>query len=404
VKNGMIRYALPSRKLSRPVVRLLSAGKLRNQNAAKLRTLRRRDAEDDNVNYRYRKDGETKEALWGEDAKKTFFEEVDAVDHKVSIASFFETLGNPPPAKPPSTMPPDTKIQSSEKSTTSLGGRSIFDAFPVPDAPPPVNPNAYDEDAYRQYRDLIDDVVNDKRFSRLHTRKPLTEEFLEPIRSWLQADETEVEYSLPLLQSSVKEGLSSKLTDDELQTLAASFRKELDNQRELFLKTNQWSEKQYEQAKLALVLLGNLCAKRARSLPLDVAWEKVKEAGMIMDGSAVDNYLYSCTVYSGRQKAGPLAPSSGESVLDMLSATSTTTESKPTEEEQKVEDEEYIVEVPEEVATFHDLIYEPTEQSVTIRIKALVAKGDAHGAEALLNKFLVRKYFVSCFSRALLPL
>jgi hypothetical protein len=374
---------------------LLSAAKLRNQNAAKLRSLRRRDAEDEKVNYRYRKDGETKEALWGEDAKKTFFEEVDAVDHKVSIASFFETLGSPPAAKPPSTMPPATKIQQSEKRKTSLGGRSIFDAFPVPDAPPPVSPNAYDEDAYRQYRDLMDDVVNEKKFRRLHTKKPLTDEFLEPIISWLKADETKVEYGLPILQSSVEEGLSSKLTDDELQTLGASFRKELDDQRKLFLDINQWSEKQYEQAKLALVLLGISCSKRARSLPLDVAWEKVKEAGMIIDKLALNNYLYSCTVYSGRQKAGPFAPSSGDSVLGMLGATSTTTMSNPPVERLKVESLKYVVEVPEEVATFHDLMYEPTEQSVTIRIKSLVARGDAHGAEALLNKFLVREYYVS---------
>lgn len=396
----MLQCALSNRRLLKPHVRLLSAGKLRNQNAARLRTLRRRGAENENVNYRYRKDGETKEALWGESAKKTFFEEVDAQDHKASIASFFETLGGPPPAKAPSTMPPDAKIQSSRKTATSFGG-SIFDAFPVPDAPPPVSPNAYDDDAYRQYRDMIDDVLNQERFWRRHTRKPLTEEFMGPIRSWLQADETKVEYNLPLLQSSVKEGVSSKLTDDESQALAASFRMELEDQREAFLNNNPWSEKQYEHAKLALIQLGSLCAKRARSLPLDVAWEKIKEAGMVIDKSALNNYLYSCTVYSGRQTPNLLAPSSGDSILDMLSATLRTTKLKSTEEKQNDKNEEYVVNVPEEVATFHDLIYEPTEQSVTIRVKALVAKGDAHGAEYLLDRFLVRNFLDSCFLPAL---
>jgi hypothetical protein len=87
----------------------------------------------------------------------------------------------------------------------------------------------------------------------------------------------------------------------------------------------------------------------------------------------------------------------------MLSATSTTTKSK-SPEEKRDENKEYIVNVPEEVATFNDLMYEPTEQSVTIRIKALVAKGDAHGAESLLDRFLVRNYFDSCLLLALLPL
>jgi hypothetical protein len=57
--------------------------------------------------------------------------------------------------------------------------------------------------------------------------------------------------------------------------------------------------------------------------------------------------------------------------------------------------DEYMVNLPEEVATFHDLLYEPTEESATIRIKALVATGKAGEAEALLNSFSVSKMMCS---------
>jgi pentatricopeptide repeat protein len=41
--------------------------------------------------------------------------------------------------------------------------------------------------------------------------------------------------------------------------------------------------------------------------------------------------------------------------------------------------------LPAEVATFHDLLYEPTEKSISLRVKHLVANGNASAAEALLD-------------------
>jgi len=38
-----------------------------------------------------------------------------------------------------------------------------------------------------------------------------------------------------------------------------------------------------------------------------------------------------------------------------------------------------------EVAMFHDALYEPTEKTITLLVKSMVAKGDAVGAEALLD-------------------
>ena len=43
------------------------------------------------------------------------------------------------------------------------------------------------------------------------------------------------------------------------------------------------------------------------------------------------------------------------------------------------------IDLPEEVATFHDTLFNPTEKTLTLRIKALVQTGDARGAERLLE-------------------
>ena len=42
------------------------------------------------------------------------------------------------------------------------------------------------------------------------------------------------------------------------------------------------------------------------------------------------------------------------------------------------------IDIPGEVATFHDLLYEPTEKSISLRVKGLVRRGEVAEAEALL--------------------
>jgi pentatricopeptide repeat protein len=325
-----------------------------------------------------------------------FFQEVDNLygssnnskGGNEKITSFFQSLGDAPPDRVKTTMPAPspTAAPSSLDSSNTL---SIFDVFPIPDVveETTVNENAYDEEAYRQYRDMIDEILANDRYQRRHTKRPFTDDFLAPIQTWLQAAEPIVEYKLPLFHQCVEQGLDTTSQDDD------AFRSELAAQRQAFLKEVALNDKQYQQAIVALVLVGNLCAKRARSLPLDVAWEKVKEAGMLFDKSALNSYLYSCTMYVGSNR-GTLF-SAGDSVLDMLGSplSTTTTTKEPKSDEKTDEEKKYAANLPEEVATFHDLLYEPTEESVTIRIKALVAKGNARAAEALLNHFSVSFFF-----------
>ena len=334
-------------------------------------------ADDETLNDRYRQDASTEFV--------PFFKQVDNFDSKTSFSSFFESLRDASPARPKQNTPPSSTYKGMSM-TSPLEGKSIFDAFPIPDTPLVTNPNAYDEESYRQYREIIDEVLSSDRFRRVYTRRPYTDEFIEPIKSWLEATEPQVKYNLPMLQTSVEQGYTSKLGHVEVKDTAESFRNELNAQREVFLKKVPLTAKQYQEASIALQQLGNFCAKRAKSLPLDIAWEKIKEAGFRLNTMALNSYLYSCTLYVSRRKGGLLSSLSGDSILDIISSAPATARESVQEES----DQEYHVNLPEEVATFHDLLYEPTEQSLTLRIKALVAKGNASGAEALLDSFVVR--------------
>lgn len=106
------------------------------------------------------------------------------------------------------------------------------------------------------------------------------------------------------------------------------------------------SQNQKQLVVRALSYMGDYCAKKRMSAPLYVAWDKIKESGVSPKENAISAYLY------------------------MLS-------SMPLEK-----DFEY--DIATEVAIYHDLIYKPTENTVSISIKSLVERGRTEQAEQLL--------------------
>jgi hypothetical protein len=56
------------------------------------------------------------------------------------------------------------------------------------------------------------------------------------------------------------------------------------------------------------------------------------------------------------------------------------------------EEEENVFLVPEEVATYHDLLCRPTESSVSLRVKTLASNGDTETADEFLESFKVSSH------------
>lgn len=124
-------------------------------------------------------------------------------------------------------------------------------------------------------------------------------------------------------------------------------KQKMKDQRDLYLNKTNLTLEQHKQATVLLAHLADHCAKTSNPLPLHVAWQSLLNAGMTPLSRTLSTYLYVLNLDNdvGREER----------------------------------------DIAAEVATLHDAIYEPTEKTVSLLVKSHVARGDASGAEALLN-------------------
>ena len=302
---------------------------------------------------------------------------------------------------------------ASSSSGANFEHRSIFDAFPLKSKT--ARPNAYDKQAFTQYHELMKEILKSDKFCRKQTKRPIKEDILQPITEWLLRDEQTLDFDYGVLKDAGKYGISmntctsdsddsshsnentkkkkkeKKTFQEEVfikDTQASSFYSQLMKQRELFSKKTGMSEEELEIAGRALDILTSHCAKNAKSVPLAIAWEKSKEAGIIPSNDTLNVYLYvtgtsgllssalsgSLSVTGGRKKPSAVMTILGND-RDGANAIA------------EVKDDP--IDFPTELAIFHDLLYKPTEKSVSLRVKRLVSNGDAAAAEKLLDSFPV---------------
>lgn len=125
------------------------------------------------------------------------------------------------------------------------------------------------------------------------------------------------------------------------------FRSRMEQQRRTFQNVTKLSDVQYQYAMRVLTYMGDHCAKRGLAMPLMVAWGKLRHAGMIPRENCISTYMYALSL--------------GDET-ELLSG---------------------------DVASFHDLLFQPSENTVCLRIKGLVGQGRAAEAERLLESELV---------------
>lgn len=373
----MLRRAVISqRRWQQHRIRLFSDKQRRAENAALLKATRNKLTKPDakKVNYRLREGQESASiaSMWGEEEEEDkfvhFFDQVDAHmgRHKTqrqprtNLEALFDSLEQHDSKSKETQAPP---LILSDSVTGKR--RSILDAFPIPPPPEtaPRSPNAFEQESYDQYLAIVNEIMEDKKYIGNDV-----------VTKWLRSDEPLMDYHLPILDQSVQQGRVCEPED-------LSFRSELEQQRVAFMKAFSIDETQYKQATRALMIVGRKCAKLAKSSPLDVAWEKVKESGMMLNNDSLSNYLYvSSTYYSlSNRSVGPM-----ESILDILDPHHKSDDKNAGEPDEP--EEENVVDVAEEVAAFHDNLHKPTEQSLSVRVRALVRKSQAKAAELLVEK------------------
>jgi hypothetical protein len=220
------------------------------------------------------------------------------------------------------------------------------------------------------------------KFLRKHTKSPIDDERAKSIIEWLKAEEPVIDCNLPSLDRVMNEGLSR----EEESGVGEAFRKELELQRQEIKDHYGWDEQQYTLAVKALTNLGGLCAKKASGAPLDIGWRKLKEAGFKMDKDMLHNYLYVSSTFSNRSIQ---ISSSGGSLIDFLKSNGNSDianmQERPEEENQSQEK----INTASEVANVQDLLFKPTEQSTSIRVRTLVSLKRAKEAERVLDTIAV---------------
>lgn len=284
----------------------------------------------------------------------------------------------------------DGTFESLAVRTESAPEPSLFDVFQL--APLVISPstglvlakerhpNAYPAEAVQQYWEILQPVLESQKFQKKHTSQPISDEQAGPVVEWLSSDSPSLAYELPTFQKALKEGIEPCLQRDKERKFAA----EVFVQRNKFFAHLGFTERQRKIASGGMFQVSNMCAKNGKGLPLTVIWEKVKESGMT-DKLLLHNLMYvSATFFTGsvksrrkrRSRYGHLVGIA--SILDVLDLDA--------DNQHIIDDDDDIVDLTDEIAIYHDLLYAPTEQSINIRVKLLVAQGLAKEAEQLLDE------------------
>ena len=377
--------------------RLLSSDEFRkNKVAADLRALRsktkttkRSGNSNDHgpVNYRYRSGQENPliSTLWGkslqeenEDENKVnlletefvpFFDLVDAhmsvprpgisdmpLGQKSNIELLFDRIDQE------SHVPKQSSSKIIETESDTGQRKSILDAFQIKTES--KRQSAFLDEDFSQYMNLINDLKSGGILVACG----------QSISDWLQSDEKAIDYHLPLLSKYAQDGTNNA---DEL-----AVRDELAKQRTAFMKALNIDDDQYQRAVHYLVTMGHKCAKFGKAQAIKVAWEKVKEAGITLKSDSLNTYLYASSTFQNRS----LSSSPLSSVLHLFNREDSETANglTPTQSEGLPLKKE--VDVAEEVAVFHDSMYPPSEQTISVRVKAMVSNGNGYAAETLLEQ------------------
>lgn len=137
-------------------------------------------------------------------------------------------------------------------------------------------------------------------------------------------------------------------------------------------------------AKKALARITHQGAKHGHTEIVPFVWYKMKQAGM-MDQNILHTMLYLASSRSSRTRRGARTNShprryelaSTASVLDMLDDVAQCSNSNQVDVTDSITDE---------IATVHDILYTPTEQTIQVRVKRLVDHDQPHEAEELLEE------------------
>ena len=241
------------------------------------------------------------------------------------------------------------------------------------------------------YSDVIDRVVSGKRFRRQHTNNPIPVDLADPVVQYLRADEAVCDSSE--LMTTIKKALQRDYRSSASDEVKKQLQSDIVEQKKRFLSTTGWNHDQYKIMQGALLQAAHICAKNGLGEPVELLWFRIKEAG-IVDMNVLQTLLHVASTFipGNRRKRALYGKYSGGSILQILDGGSPQGDSPDAEED--------LTDIVDEIAVYHDLRFEPTEQSLMVRSRLLIAQGNAREAEDLLT---THSDFTDLHLRAFLP-
>lgn len=192
--------------------------------------------------------------------------------------------------------------------------------------------------SFKEYQEILEELISSPKFLRKKDPNDV-----EIVKKHLFSN-----VNLPILTT------TSSSSSDQTEN-RENLHQELSDQQKLFIQKTNFTKTHLDYMMRALTSLGDRCARLDRKIaPLPIAWRKIKESGTILSQRSLNTFLY---VLQNDKNANNI-------------------------DSQLIQEE---IDEVEDIARMHDILYKPTEQSVSLRIKRMISKGNAKKAEQLLD-------------------
>lgn len=245
------------------------------------------------------------------------------------------------------------------------------------------NRNHNNGEAWEIYTEIMDNVMRENRVIR--KPKQITDEQIQLVQNYLLQSNSlnDVKLlgpppSLTLSALSTSRSAAATTTKDTSNTTNSinprkEFRSLLHQRQRAFQEHTNMTSAAFDYCGRALSYVADVCAKHSTNAPCLIAWSKIRECGLLPLENSVSTYMYVLSNGVEEEQGAAAADGGGDG-----------DNSNNKEAEKSLQRRQQLSDSLLEVTAFHDLLYGPNEKSVTLRIKTLVAKGDAAAAEQWL--------------------
>jgi hypothetical protein len=273
---------------------------------------------------------------------------------------------------------PFSRYTNNDYNSTSESDVDILNVFKVPDMPKARRPDAYPLESWESYTAMLREVASDGKIRKRNSIKPFADDVASSVMEYLEKDYAVVEFNCPTYEKALR--------GEELQhSMRKEIKSEIKLQRERFCEATGFTYEQHgEMVKIALMLVTNLCASRGQGSPLPVLWGKMKEAG-ICNSKSLCILLYVASTFVINNSYTKMGSLNDSPVLLQILSTSKNNDDSINNSNDDSMVSNTTLDILDEIATLHDLLYSPSEQTALIRVRLLVAQNNASAAEAVLQ-------------------